>query len=166
MTIRRVRLSVLAVVLAVLCGGVGCATSESESEQTFKRLAGAKERMDAVDEDITAIEPEQPVTPASIMEYFETIERELPRYVPIKEEIDQIQEDAQGVEDQDVTEAAHLLASMIEQRYGRMREVASSVKDGEVNEEESARLAEITAQVDEANEQFRVIAVRLNERYG
>ena len=130
------------VVLSLIgCGGGAPASPEQD---TVRELGQLQVRLSEVDQDIVAIQPEQPATLTSLGYYAAEIDEELPRYLPIQEDILAMQDAVQDVEDADIRQAADLLVEMVEQRYDGMKDFVNVAMSGSVGQEASRRSARST----------------------
>jgi hypothetical protein len=165
----------LAVVTACLCLA-GCGGQEvvrtfsgyegdAESENVARKLGRLHDRMTEVDRAVVATQPEQPLTPASLRDFGNRVAVVLSRYEPIQREIAAIQNEAQAVHDLDVRAMAPVLETMIVQRYDGMKRVATALASGEVTSEVGALIQEMADVQKETNAKWRVLSLRINERY-
>jgi hypothetical protein len=166
---RRLSMAMAVLVIAAGVGEVsacGPPASTSPDEKAARELGELKDRLHEVDQDIVAIQPEKPITLDSVREYVAEVEKELPRYVPIREDILAKREEVQNVDDPDVRHAADLLVEMVNQRYDGMRAFVRSATAGDFSDEALAALQRQNDQTNATNAEWAQVANRLNDRYG
>lgn len=158
------RAAAVGLILLVVTGCTTAVSSNSDRDAAVE-LGQLKERLDQVDQDIDAIQLQEPITVESIRRYAAEVGAELPRYEPIRDDILAMRDEVQDAQDEDVFRAGELLAVMVEQRYEGMKDFLTTVEAGEFTEESVAELERIYDDVNETNAEFAEVANRLNETY-